>query len=216
MENLHADAFIEPFPHLIIKDFYNDDELKLIWEELDFLTKPNKLMGTREYGGVVNYTNAKALILDDVYSTKYRPISNILTTTRKMFDTEILNAFSNVHDCLSIAKSCNWDITKVRYYHDGDDYRPHVDMQMQFLAFSYFFKEPKKFEGGELYFPDYDYQYSCNNNSIIMLPGWVKHGVKKVTIKDSDYFDGYGRYSITTFFSHKERSKNVDRLNYNF
>ena len=87
-------------------------------------------------------------------------------------------------------------------------------MQMQFLAFSYFFKEPKKFEGGELYFPDYDYEYSCNNNSIIMLPGWVKHGVKKVTIKDSDYFDGCGRYSITTFFSNKERSKNVERLNF--
>ena len=128
MENLIADAFIEPFPHLIIKNFYNDDELKDIWEELDFLTKPNKLMGTREYGGVVNYTNAKALVLDDVYSSKFRPISNILTVTRKIFDSEILNAFSNVHDCLSIAKSCNWDITKVRYYHDGDDYRPHVDM----------------------------------------------------------------------------------------
>ncbi len=36
MENLVADAFVEPFPHLIIKNFYNEDELKLIWEELNY------------------------------------------------------------------------------------------------------------------------------------------------------------------------------------
>ena len=63
-----------------------------------------------------------------------------------------------------------------------------------------FYKEPKKFEGGELYFPDYDYEVPCTNNSTIILPGWVKHGVKKVSIKDSDYYDGWGRYCISSFF----------------
>ena len=201
MEDLHADAFVKPFPHLTIKNFYNDDELKLIWEELTFLTKPDKLVGTKEYGG-------------DVYPKRFRPISNILTVNRKIFDSEIIDAFSGVHESLSISKSANYDVTKVRYYHDGDDYRPHVDAQMQFLAFTYFYKEPKKFEGGELYFPDHDYQFSCDNNSIIMFPGWVRHGVKKVTINDSDYFDGYGRYSITSFFSNVQKVKSETRLNF--
>ena len=58
------------------------------------------------------------------------------------------------------------------------------DRTVQFLAFSYFYKEPKKFSGGELIFPKYDYELTCENNSIIIFPGWVEHGVSKVKIED--------------------------------
>ena len=34
----------EPFPHLIVENMYNQEELDLIWEELKFLTKPQKFM----------------------------------------------------------------------------------------------------------------------------------------------------------------------------
>ena len=58
-------------------------------------------------------------------------------------------------------------------------YNPHTDKGFQFLAFSYFYKEPKKFEGGQLYFPKYDYEVPCDNNSMIIFPGWVEHGVRE-------------------------------------
>ena len=205
MQNIRADAYTEPFPHIIFHNFYNEKELELIWEELDFYTKPGKLVETKDYGGVVGYTNAKALWLDKLYGTKYRNVSNILYVNRKLFEKEILEAFANIHDCCSIAATCNHDSTKVRYYHDGDKYDPHVDCTIQFLGFSYFYREPKRFEGGELFFPDYDYTYSCDNNSLIMMPGWVRHGVTEIKIKDSDYFQGFGRYAITSFFSNKEK-----------
>ena len=205
MENLRADSYLEPFPHIIFHNFYNKEELELIWEELDFYTKPGKLVETKDYGGVVGYTNAKALWLDKLYGTKYRNVSNILQVNRKVFEKEILEAFANVHDSCSIAATCNHDSTKIRYYHDGDKYDPHVDCTIQFLGFSYFYREPKRFEGGELFFPDYDYTYSCDNNSLIMMPGWVRHGVTEIKIKDSDYFQGFGRYAITSFFSNKEK-----------
>ena len=37
------------------------------------------------------------------------------------------------------------------------------------------------------------------------MPGWVEHGVSKVSIEDSDYFDGWGRYAITHFFGSKDK-----------
>ena len=40
-----------------------------------------------------------------------------------------------------------------------------------------------------------------------MMPGWVEHSVSKVSIKDSDYFDGYGRYAVTSFFSNKDKKE---------
>ena len=207
MQTLETFLLKDPFPHMIVENFYNDDELKLIWEELDFYTKDGKLFDAEEFGGIVNKTNSKAIWLDKVFSKKYRNLSNILKVNRKLFDSAILDAFSSIHDCCSIAKFCNHDTTKVRYYHDGNYYEPHTDKTVQFLGFSYFYREPKKFEGGELMFPKYDYTFDCPNNSLIMMPGWVEHGVSKVSIKDSDYFDGYGRYAITSFFSNKDKKE---------
>ena len=203
METLEGIAFDKPFPHLIIENFYNKEELELVWEEFKFLTKPDNLLEAKDYGGVVTHTNSHALILDEVYSKGCRKLSNILTVNRKLFTSDILDLFAEIEDCCSIAKDCNYDVTKVRYYHDGEYYKPHTDRAFHFLAFSYFNKEPKKFSGGELYFPKYKYKYGCENNSMIIFPGWVEHGVSEVKIKDSDYYDGYGRYSITNFFGNK-------------
>ena len=197
----------EPFPHLIIEDFYNKNELELIWEELNFYTKPGKLLGADQYGGVKDKTNAKALHLDAIYTDyeyldgkpnpNYRNISNILTANRKIITSGILDEYAKLHECCDLIYNTN--TTKVRYYHDGEYYEPHKDSSFQTLVFSYFYKEPKRFEGGELYFPAHNYNYSCNNNSIIIFPGWVQHAVNKVKIKESDYYAGLGRYAITSF-----------------
>ncbi len=202
MEKLEAIVDEFPFPHMIIENFYNEHELKLIWEELNFYTKPGKFLEAKYYGGIVDYTNSKALLLDSIYKN-HRPLSNILTVNRKLFDCGVLDHFAEIHQSCILATKSNHDTTKVRYYHDGEYYDPHTDRSMQFLGFSYFYKEPKKFTGGNLIFPQYDYEITCNNNSMIILPGWVEHGVTKVEIDESDYFDGFGRYAITSFFGCK-------------
>jgi len=215
MQNIEVTLYQTPFPHAIVDNFYNEEELELIWEELKFYTKPGKLLDVKDYGGVEGYTSAKAILLDSLYQNRtgsgglnWRTMSNILTTNRKLFTSGVLDAFAEVDDCCCLANQTNNDITKVRYYHNGDAYDPHTDKGFQFLAFSYFYKEPKKFEGGQLYFPKYDYEIPCDNNSVIIFPGWVEHGVREISIKDSDYFDGYGRYAITSFFGCKPKSVN--------
>ena len=205
METIKGQGYQKPFPHLILRDFYNQNELKLIWQELDFYTQPGKLFEAKDFGGVVNRTNSHAIALDELYyNKKLRKISNILQVNRKLFNRDVLSGFARVDDSCGIAKMCNTDITKVRYYHDGEYYEPHTDLAFQFLSFSYFYREPKKFIGGEVYFPQYDYEYPCYNNSVIMFPGWVKHGVRTVKIDNSDYFEGRGRYCISSFFGFKD------------
>ena len=210
-ELLEADLYAEPFPLMVIQNFYNQSELNLIWKELDFYTAPNKLFEAKEYGGVVDRTNAKAILLDELYKgsenkKNFRNISNILTVNRKLFDCGVLDKFSQIHECCTLATESNHDVTKVRYYHNNEYYDPHTDKSVMFLAFSYFFKEPKKFTGGDLIFPKYDFKVPCDNNTMVIFPGWVEHGVRKVTIKDSDYFDGWGRYCISSFFGCRDRS----------
>tara|TARA_A100000172_G_C2997573_1_gene95149 strand:- start:44 stop:715 length:672 start_codon:yes stop_codon:yes gene_type:complete len=198
-------SYKKPFPHLILENFYDENELELIWEELKFYTKPNKLFGVKDYDGAVGYTNAQAIPLDSVYlnyeeeKINFRSLSNILTVSRKIFTNEILKIYTEIDHCCNVAMRTNRDVTKVRYYHDGEYYKPHVDAMFHTLAFSYFHKEPKSFSGGELYFPYYNYEFPCHNNTIIIFPAWVEHGVREVEIKNSDYYDGLGRYAITSF-----------------
>ena len=84
-EAFEATAYTEPFPHMIINNLYNEEELKLIWEELNFFTKPGKLLEAKDYGGVVDRTNARAVVLDDIFSN-HRQMSNILTVNRKLLN----------------------------------------------------------------------------------------------------------------------------------
>lgn len=209
-EDIYIDVPEGPFPHIIINNFYNEEELKLIWQELDFYTAPKKLLEPKDYGGVIDATNSRAIILDEVYGDFYRDISNILTTNRKLFTSGVLNVLEDVHPSCRCATLANQDITKLRYYHNEDYYDPHTDHTVAFLAFSYFYKEPKKFQGGELEFPEYDYELECVNNSTIIFPGWVEHGVKKVSIEESDYYDGMGRYCVSNFMYYRHDTDGVD------
>ena len=88
--------------------------------------------------------------MDDLYrnyerkGVDYRKISNILTVNRKLFECGVLDTFANIHGCVSIANKTNHDITKVRYYHDGEYYDPHTDKSTMFPCFSPTFTENLK------------------------------------------------------------------------
>ena len=194
-----------PFPHISIENFYTDDELELIWEELNFLTKPGKLYDPGPIHGAVCpetgefLTKSRSIRLDTSYNDKN--ISNIINVTQKIFNHGFLNIFYDKFPQYKKILYTNYCITKARYYHNGDYYDPHNDIFHDFLAFSYFYKTPKKFIGGELFFPEYkNYQYECLSNSLILMPSYVTHGVREVTIQNSDYYSGYGRYCISHFF----------------
>ena len=45
-----------------------------------------------------------------------------------------------------------------------------------FSIFGIFIKNQITLRWTELFNPQYDYEYSCDNNSMIIFPGWVEHG----------------------------------------
>ena len=193
-----------PFPHLIVRNMYTEQELDLIWQELNFLTYSSKLTGPENYLGAQNdlgeyLSNAKALFLDTVYQK--REYSNILTVNRKLFNGGFTQFFSELSPDLKFIPLVNYDITKVRYYQNGEYYKPHIDHKFAALSLSYFYRNPKQFSGGELFFPPYDYEFDCTHNSMILFPGYVEHGVKEVKTDENPYSGG-SRYCMTQFLSH--------------
>ncbi len=198
----------KPFPHVIAKNFYNEKELELIKEELKFLTYPGKLLMPGIHhgsGGLGGLTESKALHLEEAY--KIPDISNILKVTQKTFDAPFVTAVVNKWPSFLKLKHIDFTMTKVRYYHNGEGYEPHIDVRRDFLTFSYFHTTPKKFTGGEVYFPKYDYEVDCTDNTFILLPGYVEHAVRTTLIDNDDYWKGNGRYCVSQFLNVKVREK---------
>jgi len=195
----------EPFPHLIIENLYDDEELELIWEELEFLNKLGKLNEPENYGaaGKINdknehyySTNAKGLNLENVYND--RNISNILRVNKKLF--KYAQTYSNLSPHHLKFLKANFSITKIRYYENGGSYLPHTDYFFDTLACTYFYKQPKKFSGGELFFPQFDnYEIPCIDNCCIIFPSCFVHGVKKIHLENNDCNSKYGRYCMSQF-----------------
>jgi len=198
-------ASVEPFPHVLVENMYDERELELIWQELKFFTHSWKLQDPAVFGAVEVagedeskrlLTNSKALVLDGVFSERH--YSNILTVNRKLFINPYLTVLAEQDSHLDALTLCNWDNTKIRYYSNGEYYEPHRDSWYPALSISFFHTEPRNFEGGELFFPDHDYELPCDHNSMILFPGYVKHGVHRIKTEEEP-FAGTSRYSMTQF-----------------
>lgn len=191
-----------PFPHLIIEDTFDNHELQLIWQELDFLTygnkfePPSKTSSALDDRGNVLKSNG-GIFLDDCYYK--REISNILTVNRKLFQKNILNEFAKLTFGYQQVLYCNLDFTLISYYEDADYYLPHKDKSL-FTLLTWFYKTPKGFRGGDLIFPEYDHQINIKNNMTLFFPSYIDHSVTKLEmIHTYPKYSGHGRYCMTEF-----------------
>lgn len=181
----------------IIEDFYDDNELKLIWKELDYLTNTGKLLppsktGTSRDAKGNPLKNNKGLFLDEYYTN--RNFSNILNANRKIW-TSVNEDFINSNVLFRYLNSCNEDITLINYYENGDYYKQHHDMSV-YTVLSYFYKEPKKFTGGNLILHDYNIEIEVKNNMVIYMPSILVHEVTPIIMENNT---GFGRYSMSQF-----------------
>tara|TARA_B100001996_G_C18481166_1_gene523837 strand:+ start:26 stop:769 length:744 start_codon:yes stop_codon:yes gene_type:complete len=211
-------------PYFIIDNFYTEKELGLIWNELNFLLDGNKFNPPEETGTALRkgkpIKKNGGIFLDNLYED--RKYSNILTVNRKLYQ--------NFNNIISKCKSWWWtcisgsfniitnDTTLVSYYENSDYYKSHWD-QCMITSLTWFYKEPKVFEGGDLILnsesslansdnvihpinlmgsPE---KIKIKNNRMVLFPSMVPHQVTPVKI-DSIYKNkGMGRFCITNFLN---------------
>jgi len=202
---LDVDLISEPFPHMIIRKTFDEQELKLIWRELEFLNTPHKMNRPDRNGTAVDQltglplSNNYSLFLNGAYTDP--SISDILRINKKVVDPGITNAFASLSPLVGHIKHINTHTTKIRYYETGEYYRGHHDTA-RFTAVSYFFKEPKSFTGGDFHFDEYDYTVPVENNMTIIFVGCILHSTTELKMTDNkERFSGYGRYAMTQFLN---------------
>ena len=208
MEQLDVDLITLPFPHLIIRNTFNEQELKLIWRELEFLNSPLKLQRPDSNGTALDeltglpLSNNFSLFLDEAFNR--HELSDILRINKKIIDPGIANAFYKLSPLLGHITMVDKYSTMIRYYETGEYYRGHRDIA-RFTAISYFFKEPKYFTGGDLHFNDFEYTVNIENNMTILFVGSMIHSTTELVMTDhTERFSGYGKYAMTQFLNLNE------------
>ncbi len=189
----------EPFYHTIIHDFYTPEEEQGIWQEIEFLNQPGKLLDKNQNGDPRASENKLGLALDDAYG-QYRHLSNILTVNRKIFnfcDQLLENPFANY------LILCDHDFSFLSYYPDKSYYAPHFD-RFTVSTITTFWRLPQKFTGGELQFTEYDYTPDMRHNSLILFPSYEFHNVTPLSIDKELEDKGLSRYTINQFMIIKD------------
>lgn len=191
-------------PIAVIDDFYDEKELSLIWLELNFLTNANKLQSPKETYGAVDKANNQlksnhGIFLEDIYQD--RKFSDILTLNRKIFSPDISKILVSVSPEFKYVENINYDVTLLSYYENNDFYKGHRDKCV--LSYIYWCnKEPRQFDGGDLYFEELDKKIEYKNNRLVIFPSHYIHRVSNIEMQENysdNKFSTFGRYSITTF-----------------
>ena len=195
-----------PIPHLIIEDFYNEIELsQMIWNELDWMTSPNKLQAPEQTGSAATMEGEVVKQNRGVFFEEFfrdAPNSDIVKCTDKVWTTTICDAMESLTPTFRGFRRAGMCTTMLSYYQNGDYYLPHIDNTM-FTLLVWLWKEPKKWTGGEFILNDREYTVPMRNNSAILFPSCYVHSVNQVKLEGEspglDY-TGNGRYCISRFF----------------
>ena len=194
-------------PFLIVDNFYNKKEQKLIWAELDF-HKENFVVdeGTANRGVAINnngksIANLSRIYLDELYKNK-REQSNILQCYQKLFTREIINKYKEKTLAARTYAITNTDWSQVSYYENNNNYEEHFDEFIHSVLI-WFYRKPKRFDGGDLIFTDLNETVKCKHNRMILFPSYYYHKVNKVIMKEQYKNKGLGRFCLTHFFSKK-------------
>jgi len=189
-----------PFEHIIIEDYFEENELKDIFNELEaiFLFKEKS---SNFFNWSLSATNKDKLhtnrIAFDTKNFSRNKESIIVKHFEKIFRPDISSfLFKNSNFC-NFFKCITETGVVVGVYQDGDFYEPHFDLGV-ITSIAHIWHPDFKFEGGELYFPGFnDYTIVPKFNNLIIFPSYLIHGVRKIKnlVKNKNLL--YNRVSLT-------------------
>ena len=193
------------FPYLIVDNLYSKKEQKLIWEELIFHKDNFKIDDKTGGAGVAKdengkpLANATRLYLDETYIDN-RQDSNILNLYTKIISPEVREAYRQTTPSWVTFEITNQDNSQVSYYENEGDYKEHFDKYMH-TALIWFYKEPRRFKGGDLTFTQSTRTVECKHNRMVLFPSYYLHAVDEVSMEHKYRSKGLGRYCLTHFYN---------------
>jgi predicted 2-oxoglutarate/Fe(II)-dependent dioxygenase YbiX len=193
---------------IVIDNFYSEDQLNEIGDELKFLTKPSimeedkdKLQAAVDLDG--NFITTKAGVWVDTVFRDWKHSALISHPMKNFGKQETVDKIISYNSLFSLFYHCNIRTHLLSYYENAGYYSKHVDAAV-FTVLSYFHKEPKAFTGGDIILHNRDNTRKANveikNNRVIIIPSCTMHEVEKLEMT-SKKLSGEGRYCCAIFLT---------------
>ena len=207
-------------PYILVDNVLNKKDLPYLWDELNFLSRDldrledadgasGSAAKVDEDGNKVYLKNNKCLFLDTFY-TDHSKSSILKVGHEALFNQDTLLEIVPFHPWFRyLFQACTFS-TLLSYYDNGTYYEQHQDTSV-LSALIWFYKEPKKFKGGEFIIEGTD-TIECKDNRMVLIPGTALHEVTTVELEEEDRDSRLGRYTITLFINPTQarQDNNVD------
>lgn len=181
-----------PLQYVIVDNFYPQDQLLEIKEELDALKPFSGLSHTT--GAAEGKKTGTSLIVDYHY-LEDREKSKLLTYNRRIFNDDLVEKACTLNAFFKHIHLCDEDWTLLNYYNDGDKYNAHTDSCI--ITGLTFFKQGD-FKGGDLQFNDFDETVPFVDNRLLLFPSCISHLTTPVEAAQGSY-----RVSVAQFLRYR-------------
>jgi hypothetical protein len=194
-----------PFEHIIIKDFFDSDELKEVNSEIDKINNFKDILsnlltsksGTAKKEGIL-LAQRTAFFIEEIFHQNFYK-SKIYTHATKPFKEPLIKEISENSTFGVCLRSINFTSLLVSLYKDSDYYLPHPDKSL-LTGTCFISRNIDNITGGELYFPEYDnFKILPEFNTFILFPSHTVHGVLPVNFIDKNTDKETVRISLNMF-----------------
>ena len=187
----------KPIPYMLVKNYFSEDDIEHMFRELKFLTPKMEFQDGTNLPTKDHKKNVQ-INLDKLYEN--RDTSNILNVMNKIYnDGELISNLEIASWFYEVWGYTNNDNTFVAYYENTDYYKAHWDSSITTIL-RWFYREPKKYTGGDLTFTESGEKIKCKHNRMIMFPGYYLHEVDPIKMEEEHKNKNLGRYTLTTFY----------------
>lgn len=193
-------------PFALIQNLYSEEELSSIFAELDYLQTrkglwldPNKSGSAKDLETEELLKKNKCIWLNHIY--KNNEASAVLTSNMKLYSSGAAKQLAESHYMFEYLIHNSQFSTLLSYYEDSDSYKAHRD-QSVLTTLTWFYKEPKVFQGGDMVLNS-EATVECLNSLMLIIPSTVLHEVTPIVLPSEYQNQGLGRYTITTFVTVK-------------
>lgn len=190
---------------IVIDNFYNEQQLSEIMDELKFLTKPSIFCEPKKLAAATDdnnnvITSKRGVWVDTVINWNHSSL--IKYPWDNLCIPEVKEKIIGFNSMYRIMYACDWRSNLLSYYENSDYYDVHHDDAI-FTVLNYFHTTPKKFTGGEIKL----YSSTSNKiatvevkqNRVVIIPSVTKHEVLEIKSDLKNTFSGDGRYCNSIF-----------------
>lgn len=185
----------EPFPHVIVEGFLDEEEYHNVWREFVFLAPkmrtPDQTAAASKDRGIP-LKRGHGLFIDTFYQKAED--SDTFKAANKILNRPFMEQIAGLDNLYAPFVLVNRSATLMQIYRNGDAYQPHKDASL-YTAVYLMHKEPKQYGGGDFYFDQYDYTVPLRSNDMLIFPSVFSHGVSEVKLLSNNIEDA--RFTAT-------------------